>query len=135
MAKKAQPWYWEVRKGWYVIVNGQRHTLGEHPATAPPPKKGKRGWNSPPEIDVAYRRLLTTGIPQAAPQGGETVVAVLDDFITWSKEHRAARTAACYQDFCQEFVKADVDGVTLGKLDAGLLSAKHVTRWLAEKPS
>ena len=88
MAKKAQPWYWEARDGWYVIVGGQRHFLGEHPRNAPPPKKGRRGWNSPREIDEAYRRLLDTGSPEAEPEGVESVVAVLDDFLSWCGENR-----------------------------------------------
>jgi integrase len=33
--------------------------------------------------------------------------------------------------FCQLFVKATVDGVKLGLLDALRLTSKHVTRWLA----
>ncbi len=37
MAKKAYPWFWEARDGWYVLLNGRRHFLGEHPADAPRP--------------------------------------------------------------------------------------------------
>src|SRR4051812_8125256 len=102
MAKKAAPWFWEARNGWYITVGGERHFLGEHPADAPRPKKGKRGWNSPPIIDEAYRSLL--GGKGTAPVDDEAIVNVLDDFIVWSKENRAENTVERYERFCQSFV-------------------------------
>jgi len=38
----------------------------------------------------------------------DTVIRVLDDFITWCKENRARITAARYEQFCQDFVLAEV---------------------------
>ena len=45
MAKKASPWFWEARNGWYVLLNGQRHLLGDHPADAARPQKSKEPAN------------------------------------------------------------------------------------------
>ena len=33
----------------------------------------------------------------------DSVVAILDEFLTWSYENRATRTADRYKDFCQSF--------------------------------
>lgn len=29
MARRAKPWYWEARDGWYVTIDGQRHRLAD----------------------------------------------------------------------------------------------------------
>ena len=87
MAKKSAPWYWEARNGWYVKIAGQRHFLGQHPAELPPPQKSKKTglWNAPPIIDDAYHRLVCGGTPRPS---GDTVIDVLDEFLTWCKENR-----------------------------------------------
>jgi hypothetical protein len=43
-----KPWYRASKKKWYVEFDGQKVALGPHPDGAPPPKKGKAGWNAPP---------------------------------------------------------------------------------------
>ena len=77
MAKKAHPWFWEARQAWYVTLHGQQHLLGRHPEKAPKPvKSDKTGrWNSPAEIDAAFRRLLGGGSPQEE-ESGERVIDV-----------------------------------------------------------
>jgi integrase len=131
MAKKASPWFWEARDGWYVLLNGQRHFLGEHPIDAPRPQKSKKTgkWNSPQSIDEAFHRLLHGGTPQSL-MNSDGVAAVLDDFITWAKENRAGITAQRYEEFCQSFINADEGGVLFGSLPASALSGRHVTAWL-----
>src|SRR5947209_1606159 len=111
MAKKAKPWYWEARDGWYVKLKGERHYLGPHPEGAPKPKKGKTGWNSPRSIDDALERLLK-GEPARPPEpvagavSEDSVVAVLDGFIVWTEKNRARLTASRYKEFVDDFVKA-----------------------------
>src|SRR4051812_22523211 len=117
MAKKAQPWYWEARNQWFVQINGQRYFLGDHPADLPPPKKGKRGWNSPQAIDDAYPRLLA-GSPKAAANqeqaSGDSLAAVFTDFIRWCRDNRAGRTAERYKDFLELFVNHSEGGFRFG---------------------
>ena len=86
MAKKASPWYWEARNGWYVLVGGKRHFLGEHPRDVAKPEKSKKTgrWNSPTAIAAAFRRLIEAAT--APSLGDERGVDVLDDFIVWTKE-------------------------------------------------
>jgi integrase len=137
MAKKPAPWYWEARNGWYVLIGGQRHFLGEHPADAPAPQKSKktRRWNTPTRIDDAFHRLMRGESVHPAPEGGDTLVQVLDDFITWSKENRAKLTALGYEKFCQDFVNASEGGVKLGLLPVARLTSRHVTAWLNQRPT
>lgn len=129
--RKSSPWYWEARNAWYVKIQGQRHLLGVHPEGAAKPAKSKKSgrWNSPPDIDEALRRLLSGESPQ---HSGDAVMNILDDFITWCKEHRASLTAERYKVFCQAFIDFKADGLKMGLLDVTTLSAKHVTQWLAE---
>jgi site-specific recombinase XerC len=136
MAKKAAPWFWEARNGWYVLIDGTRHFLGEHPAGAGKPQKSKKTgrWNSPEAIDQAFRKLLEGDSPQAAADD-DTVVVVLDDFVAWCRENRAKLTAGRYEEFCQDFVNAADGGRKFGSFRVGQLSAKHVTAWLGQRPT
>ncbi len=133
MARKPSPWWWEDEKGWYVNHRGKRHPLGKHPENAPAPKKSNRTgrWNAPPEIETAFRNLLGG----EAPANSESVVSVLDDFISWCTKERAAKTVARYVELIQDFVKAKADGLPFGALDVSKLTSKHVTQWLALRPT
>ncbi len=132
MAKQPKPWYWGARDGWYVTVSGQRHHLGGHPAGEPKPKKSRKTsqWSPPEAVSAAFRRLLDGKPVQELPAGGDTVVAVLDDFITWVKENKAPLTAKRYEQFCQGFVQASDGGLKFGALPVSRLTSKHVTAWL-----
>lgn len=142
MARKPSPWYREDRNGWYVTLDGQRHHLGDHPPGAPKPRKSERSgkWNAPASIEEAFVKLLGGGpaeqapAPAAAPAAGDDVVSVLDDFITWCKENREPITARRYEQFCQDFVRAEgEDGVKFGAIPALKLTGRHVTAWLNGK--
>jgi hypothetical protein len=50
--------------------------------------------------------------------------AVLDDFLTWTQENRAAKTYARYRDFIQSFVHK------FGRIGVAELNPGHVTTWL-----
>ncbi len=128
MAKKASPWWWEARKGWYVQLDGQRHFLGEHPESRPKPRKGKTGWNAPQEILDALATLQ-----KGQPQAGDSVAVVLDDFIGWNLENRSELTVKGYQKYCQDFINFSYSEVKLGELDVNVLTSAHVTAWLASK--
>jgi integrase len=135
MAKKPHPWYREDRNGWFVLIEGKRYNLGDHPENAPAPKKSNKTgrWNSPPEIDEAFRKLLNGDSPSETVEG-DAVVAILDDFIVWTKEHKASITAKRYEEFCQDFVRFRPQaGLQIGALPVSRLSRKHVTQWLSNK--
>jgi integrase len=136
MAKQPNPWFWEARNLWCVKIRGERTILGPHPDGEPPPKKSKKTgrWNPPQSILDAFHRLMR-GEPVTAEQAEEAadsdrVIAVLDDFITWAKENKAALTAKRYEQFCQGFVRHEVDGVKIGNLPVAKLTSRHVTAWL-----
>ena len=122
MARTAQPWWREDRKGWYVTLNGKRHFLGSHPKDAPRPRKGKTGWNPPEVIRDAFNELRRT----STTVSHHTVAAILDDFIEWCKENRAKKTTDRYLDFCQSFV------THCGRMSVSQLNTAHVTAWLSE---
>jgi integrase len=135
MAKQPNPWFWEARNGWYVQHEGERYFLGLHPAGEPPKKSKKTGrWNPPPAILDAFHRLMrgepitARAVEEAADS--DRVISVLDDFITWARENKAPLTARRYEQFCQGFVRHEVDGVKVGKLPVARLTSKHVTAWL-----
>lgn len=137
MARKPHPWFREDRNVWSCVGGGRRPCLGEHPPGAPKPEKSRKPgrWNSPPEIDEAFGWLLSGDLPQA-PAGGDTVVAVLDAFVSWAKENRAGITAGRYEEFIQDFVKArpEEGGLQFGALPGTRLTGKHVTAWLNQRP-
>jgi integrase len=135
MARKPTPWWWENESGWYVNHQGKRHFLGKHPEGAARPQKSKKTgrWNAPPAIEEEFRKLLGSQPPPAAT--GDSVVQILDDFISWCQENRAARTAQRYQDFCQDFVHASEGGIRFGALPITSLSSRQVTAWLNQRPT
>ncbi len=87
MPRKAKPWWWEARKGWYANVNGHRKFLGEQPKGKPKSKKGKTSWNVPDDIWETYNKLL--GLK---PSKGDAVITILNDFLIWCTENRAPKT-------------------------------------------
>lgn len=133
MARKPSPWYRSERNEWWVHIHGEDHCLGKHPDDAPKPQKSKKSkrWNAPKEIETAFHSLMRGDKPQ--PTNDDTVIAVLDDFITWCKENREQRTWQRYEDFIQDFVKADDGGLKFGAIGALHLNTGHVTKWLNQR--
>src|SRR5438552_7915040 len=129
MARKPSPWWWEDEQGWYVNYQGKRRFLGKHPEGSASPQKSKKTglWNAPEPIEKAFRKLLDGDAPKTISSAGDTVVQILDDFITWSKENRAKRTALGYDKFCQDFVNATDSGIKFGTLPVVQLTSRHVT--------
>jgi integrase len=58
------------------------------------------------------------------PVDSGAVAAILDDFLTWTEEHRAAETYDRYMRFTQSFV------TEYGRIRIGDLNTGHVTAWL-----
>lgn len=123
--KHSDPWYWAAREGWYVNLHGKRHFLGKHPGGPKPTKSKKtKRWNPPQEIQDVFHKLMGTKRPVLL--NDQAVCNVLDDFLTWCKQNRAAETEDRYRDFIQDFINFNGIGV-MGVSD---LNAGHVTDWL-----
>jgi integrase len=135
MARKPNPWWWDDESGWYVNYQGRRRFLGKHPEGASKPKKSEKTghWNAPKDIEEAFRALLDDKTSAPRSTGGDAVVQVLDDFVTWCKENRAPITASRYEQFCQDFVRTTENGVKFGALPVSQLTSKHVTAWLGQR--
>lgn len=108
MARPAKPWYWKARKGWYAYIDGQKTFLGVDRDSAE--RQFHQIMAKPPEL--------------RQPVDGGSVAAVLDDFLTWTEEHRAEKTYTRYKDFCQSFADE------CGKMPVSGINAGHVTAWL-----
>lgn len=109
MARPAKPWYWKARKTWFVCHKGERIPLG-------------------PDRDEAFRQfhvIMAKPDTERHPLPRGAVVAILDDFLTWTEENRAPKTFTRYRDFIQSFV------TKYGRMDASDLNPSHVTAWLS----
>ena len=131
MARTSSPWYWPERNGWFTILDGRRHPLGDHPAELPPPQKRKGKWVAPPAVAAAFHALLAAPASRPAPRrgdpgtGGLTVPELLDKFLDWTQKHKAPRTYEWYRDHLQGFL----DHLGPEPLPASDLKPFHVVEW------
>ena len=72
-----------------------------------------------------YHKIMAEPEQKRQPVKWGAVATILDDFLTWTEENRAAKTYTRYLDFIQSFVS------TYGRMEAGELNPSHVTTWLA----
>jgi integrase len=122
------PWYRTDRNAWYVEVRGKQEPLGKHPEASPTPRKGKKGWNAPPEITAAFYRLMASGGGKLPEPASLQVASVCDLFLTHSEKHNDGQTFRWYQKYLQSF--CDLFG-TLPALD---VKPFHVSAWLDAHP-
>ncbi len=108
MARPSKPWYWKARKTWCVYHKGQRIPLGADRA----------------EALRQYHEIMAKPEQKRQPVPGGSVVAILDDFLTWTEENRAPKTYTRYRDFIQSFVSK------CGRMDVEDVNPAHVTKWL-----
>jgi integrase len=123
-----RPWYRKQTDSWYVEIDGHQHHLGKHPDSAPPPRKGKGGWNAPPEIVAAFHHRMATSTRSLPEAEALQVATVCDLFLDFSQRHNSPDTYRGYKDFLQDFCGA------YGTLLARELKPLHVTRWLDDHP-
>lgn len=122
--RQYKPWYRASKDKWFVEIDGKQCPLGKHPEGAPAPRKGKGGWNAPPEIKAAFHKLIASN-PANVPKSTEIKTCqVCDLFLDWSKLHNEPKTYEGYLAFLQDFSES------YGLLDAKDLKPLHVTRWL-----
>ena len=92
MARPSKPWYWKARKTWCVYHKGERVHLGPDRA----------------ESLRQYHETMAKPQQKRQPAPGGSVVAILDDFLTWTEENRAPKTYTRYRDFIQSFASKGV---------------------------
>ena len=138
MARTAHPWYWKERSGWFVIVNGQRQFLGDHPPHSHPPRKKNGKWVLPESIRTAFHTLMVT--PAKAPpppttsaeDDGTSVAEVIEKYLAWCQQERAPRTYEWYTNHLQSFVETLPDPKTF-PVDS--LKPHHVDSWVKSHPT
>lgn len=121
------PWYRKSKDAWYVEIDGRQQPLGKHPENAPLPKKGKKGWNVPPEILTAFHeRMIAWAREEATRADPRTVLAreVCDRFLVASEKTVEARTFEWYKKYLQSFCDLH------GGVRASDLRPLHLTDWL-----
>ena len=95
MARPAKPWYWKARKTWCVYHKGKRVHLGPDRA----------------ESLRQYHETMAKPQQKRQPVPGGSVVAILDDFLTWTEENRTPKTYTRYRDFILSFVSEGCSGL------------------------
>jgi integrase len=131
VARSASPWYWERRHCWAVIVDGQRHVLGEHPDDTPP-KKRKGKWIVPASIKDAFHKLMAA--PDAPPPPKPsvlTVASVFERFLAWCQVNRTERTYEWSRNHTQSFCDSlKARSLPPSTMPASDLAPIHVTEWV-----
>ena len=109
MGRRAKPWYWEARKGWYIVIDNVKQRLADDKKTA-------------------YARFheLMSGKKTKVPS--DSVAMILDRFLDDVKQHvedgsRSQKTYEGYLYFCQSFHSA------LPRLRVSELRPLHVREW------
>lgn len=108
-----EPFFRADRGLWYVQVGGRQHNLGTD------------------ERDAVRRWHALMARPEPVPEardGSPLVVALVDEFLSWNKTHRAARTFNWYRDYLQTFVESLPDAATF---PVSRLRPHHVERWVS----
>lgn len=106
MARQPKPWWRKDRKTWCVTINGKRHSLG-------------------PDRDAAFKKFHELmARPDATPIKSESVAALMDKFLDWTKANRAPATYDWYLDRCQGFLSF------AGNITVDDLKPYHVQEWV-----
>lgn len=107
MPRFPKPWYRADRNAWFVQVDGRQVKLGH-------------------DKDEALRRYHDL---MAAPRGqvvaAKSVVELLDQFLEWTKLHRAKRTYDFYRERCQGFIQAISSTLSIKEL-----RPFHIHQWV-----
>ncbi len=106
MARPPKPWYRKSRNVWCVQINGKQHNLG--PDRAPAFQR--------------FHELMAK--PKRRHVAPESVAAVIDAFLEWTKNHRAPKTYEWYLQRCQWFMESAPN------LTVAQLKPFHVQQWV-----
>jgi integrase len=107
----AKPWFRKSRGVWMVQIAGTQHNLG-------------------PDQEIAFRRyydLMRQPVKKVVVS--ESVVGVIDLYLEWCKEHRAAETYEWYRWRLQLFAASIGANLTVAQL-----KHYHLDEWLRLRP-
>jgi hypothetical protein len=108
--RQPKPWFRSSASAWYVEHHGKQVRLGGHPDGAPPPKKSRSGWNTPPSVLDAFYKLMASD-PAHLPKANQLLaVQVCDLFLAYSVRHNEPVTYAWYKHFLQSHKAETVRG-------------------------
>jgi integrase len=112
MARRPKPWFRKGR-GWFVTLDGKQVSLGKDKHTA-------------------YRRFyeLMASPPPPSPTRHSSADTVLDDFLDWTKKHRAQATFETYRRRLQSLLDSLPQGLSVHELQPF-----HVQDWLDSHPA
>jgi integrase len=111
MARTPKPWWRKDRRCWFVTIDGVRHNLGQNRKLA----------------FQRFHELMAAPKQKRVPS--DSVLAIIDVFLEWTKRHRALRTYEWYLQRCQWFVQS------IPALTVAQLKPFHVQQWLDEHPT
>jgi integrase len=110
MPHHPKPWFRPSRNRWYVEIDGKQYNLG-------------------PDETQAFGRYHD--LMRSRPREKADVslaVGVLDAFLDWAKENKAARTYEWYQRHCEAFARSIPPLLSVGQL-----KKHHLTACLAKQ--
>lgn len=104
MSRPPKPWYRKARRSWCVYLDGKQHNLG-------------------PDREEALQRFhaLMASQPKKPTEG--SLAALLDAFVVFSEDHKAASTARWYRGYLQDFI----DYLRLKRYSPGSLPPEELT--------
>ena len=106
-----KPFFRKARKLWYVQINGKQQNLGADQESA----------------FARYNQLMRES--KQRPVSSDSVVAILDRFLEWTRNHRAPRTFEWYQERLQWLVSSIPTDLTTQQV-----KSLHVQDWLDSRP-
>ncbi|QEL18345.1 tyrosine-type recombinase/integrase [Limnoglobus roseus] len=108
-----EPFFRADRGIWYVQVHGKQHNLGRDEAEA------RKRWHA----------LMAAPPPSTSDHPEDPLLAtVVDEFLTWTQQHREARTYTWYLNYLQEFVESLPQAATF---TVSRLKPFHVEKWVS----
>lgn len=85
MSRPHKPWHRKSRGYWCVEIDGNQHNLG-------------------PDEDEARRKYNTLMAERPVKPSASSIATLLDAFVVYSEEHKAASTARWYENYLQDFI-------------------------------
>lgn len=112
MGRTAKPWWWEERKAYYATIHGVRHRLGTNKAEA-----------------TRLCKRLTAQPPKSKPTSSDAALAIIDQFLAYTKKKRTEETYKWYRKHLQAFA-TDLESKNLHQISAANLKTHHIQDWI-----